>query len=78
MTDIDIWPPKEEESTRLMVHHLSLAAAFFEATEDDWNLAEALIEEELSDFAKPAAKKFVQELVRYYRAANRWRERWDE
>ena len=57
----------EEEATQLMMHHLRLAASYFEATHKDsgWR-ANILIKEKMQDDWSKAASAFVNALCASY------------
>lgn len=57
----------ETEATQLMVHHLAIAAMYFECTRDDRGReAKELIKSRLNEGAAVAATKFVVSLVHHY------------
>lgn len=58
----------EAQATFLMIHHLSLAAMYFEATPDGLDAIFTEIEtQELNDYAKGAAQAFAVALDNAYK-----------
>ncbi|HET7375189.1 MAG TPA: hypothetical protein VFK30_00685 [Anaerolineae bacterium] len=55
----------EEDATRLMIHHLILAAELFESTHDDQGqrAAQMLVEHEVNEVVTRAALLFIHRLV---------------
>lgn len=66
---IDVIPVREADAITLMVHHLSLAAAYFEATPEDIQPAlDEIVDTfgEKNSFGRIAAERFVTSLQTMY------------
>ena len=70
----DVQQVTADEATEILVHHLGLAAAYFQCIHDDKN--ETLVEEikrqlQYDDFAFPAAIAFAAQILECYEADKR-------